>query len=51
MNDDAWRLFAELCRIVCENDGLMLDVIISGGMIELMLLPYDEEEGEWEDEE
>lgn len=33
MGDDAWRMFAELCKIVCENENVYLDVIVSEGMI------------------
>ena len=46
MGDDAWRIFAELCQTVCENDNVFLDVIISGGMIEFMLMPIEEEYNE-----
>lgn len=43
MGDDAWELFSKLCQIVCENENVFLDVIISGGMIEMMLMPLEEE--------
>lgn len=43
MGDDAWELFSKLFQIVCENENVFLDVIISGGMIEMMLMPLEEE--------
>lgn len=44
MNDEAWALFSELCRIVVENENVFLDVIYSDGLIEFMLMPVDAEE-------
>lgn len=44
MGDDEWRMFAELCRIVCENENVFLDVIVSNGCIEFMLMPIEEED-------
>ena len=43
MGEDAWRMFAELCQIVCENENVFLDVIINNGMVEMMLMPIEEE--------
>lgn len=44
MGDDAWRMFAELCQIVCENENVFLDVIVSNGCIEFMLMPIEEDD-------
>lgn len=46
MNDDAWNLFAELCQKVVEEQNVFLDVIVTPGMIEMMLLPIEEDEEE-----
>lgn len=46
MGDDAWRMFAEMCQRVCEDQNVFLDVIITNGMIEFMLLPIEEEQDE-----
>ena len=42
MGDDAWEMFSRLCQTVCENDNVFLDVIISPGIIEMMLMPMEE---------
>lgn len=47
MNEDAWEMFSKLCKEVCENENVFLDVIISPGMIEMMLMPL---EGDYEDD-
>lgn len=41
---DAWELFSELCKQVVENQNVYLDVFISPGEIEMMLMPWEEEE-------
>lgn len=51
MGDDAWRMFAELCQVVCENENVMLDVVISEGCVEFMLMPYDEDFEEDDEDE
>ena len=45
---DPWELFSELCRRVVEEQNVFLDVIITNGMVEMMLMPYDEDGEEWE---
>lgn len=47
MGDDAWKLFSKLCAIVCENDNVFLDIIVTNGLVEMMLMPL---EGEYEDD-
>ena len=48
MGDDAWEIFAKLCQTVCENENVYLEVIVSHGLIEFMLMPLEEEEDdEW----
>ena len=47
MNDDAWTMFSKLCQIVCENENVFLDVIITPGLVEMMLMPL---EGDYEDD-
>ena len=42
MGDDAWEMFSRLCQVVCENENVFLDVIISPGVIEMMLMPMEE---------
>lgn len=51
MGDDAWRMFAELCQVVCKNGNVMLDVVVSEGLIEFMLMPYDEDFEEDDEDE
>lgn len=43
MGDDAWEMFSRLCQVVCENDNVFLDVIISQGLIEMILMPMEED--------
>ena len=43
MGNDAWRIFAELCKIVCENENVYLDVMVSTEVIEFMLMPMGED--------
>lgn len=43
MGDDAWEIFARLCQVVCENENVFLDVIVSQGLIEFMLMPIEED--------
>ena len=43
MNDDTWEMFARLCQVVCEDGSVFLDVIISNGLIEFMLMPVEED--------
>ena len=51
MEDDAWRMFAEMCQVVCENENVMLDVVVSEGIVEFMLMPYDEDFEEDDEDE
>ena len=46
MNDDAWEMFSQLCQTVCENDNVFLDVIITPGLIEMMLMPLEGDYGD-----
>lgn len=41
---DVWEIFSELCRRVVEEQNVYLDVLITPGGIEMMLMPLDEEE-------
>lgn len=43
MGDDAWEIFAKLCQTVCENENVYLDVMVSNGLIEFMLMPMEED--------
>ena len=43
MGDDAWEIFAKLCQTVCENENVHLDVMVSNGLIEFMLMPMEED--------
>lgn len=36
-----WELFCELCEIVCEQQNVYLDVLITESGIEMMLVPID----------
>lgn len=49
MNDDAWELFAQLCQKVCEEQNVFLDVIITSGLIEMILMPFEEDEDDRDD--
>ena len=46
MGDDAWEIFAKLCETVCENENVYLDVMVSNGLIEFMLMPMEEDDEE-----
>lgn len=46
MGDDAWAIFAKLCETVCENENVYLDVMVSNGLIEFMLMPMEEDDEE-----
>ena len=41
---DPWEVFSEMCKRVVEEQNVFLDVLIINGMVEMMLMPYDEEE-------
>lgn len=41
---DAWEIFSELCKKVVEEQNVYLDVLITAGGIEMMLMPLDEED-------
>lgn len=45
---DPWKMFCELCKRVAEEQNVYLDVIITEGLTEMMLMPYDED---WEEED
>ena len=46
MGDDACEIFAKLCQTVCENENVYLDVMVSNGLIEFMLMPMEEDDEE-----
>ena len=41
---DPWKIISELCRQVVEEQNVYLDVLVTHAGIEIMLLPYNEEE-------
>lgn len=41
---DAWEIFSELCRKVVEEQNVYLDVLIIPGGIEMMLMPWEEDD-------
>ena len=41
---DAWEIFSELCKKVVEEQNVYLDVFISSGEIEMMLMPWEEDD-------
>ena len=50
---DPWELFSELCRQVVEEQNVHLDVTIIGNNIQMMLMPidcYDDDYEEGDDE-
>lgn len=44
-------MFCELCRRVSEDGDCYLDVLITRAGIEMMLMPYDDEDWEEDEEE
>ena len=46
---DPWEIFTRLCKTVVEEQNVYLDVMISNLGIEMMLMPYEEED--WKDDE
>ena len=43
MSDDAWDIFAELCATVCENNNVYLEVIVIDDVVQMKLMPIEEE--------
>lgn len=41
---DSWEIFCELCQRVVEDQNVYLDVLITKGGIEMMLMPLEEDE-------
>ena len=41
---DLWELISLLCQKVVEEQNVFLDILVTPGGIEMMLMPLDEEE-------
>ena len=41
---DAWELISYLCKVVVESQNVYLDILYINGQLEVMLMPYDEDE-------
>lgn len=42
-----WEIFSELCRMVVEKQNVYLDVLITGSGIEMMLMPVEDDMGDF----
>ena len=41
---DPWQMFSEMCKRVAEDQNVYLDVLVTNGGVEMMLMPIDEDE-------
>ena len=41
---DTWELICQLCKTVVEEQNVYLDILITPGGMEIMLMPMEDEE-------
>lgn len=43
MSDEAWEVFAKMCKTVCENENVYVQAFIVKDLALIQLLPLEEE--------